>query len=51
MKPSAIRLMLAGFTLHEDLEVSHVAVHSWPGYVPGEAIELLRGRTFARALH
>ena len=62
--------MLAGFTLREDLEVSDVAVHSWPGYVAGEelykdlmvaltnladarpeAIELLRGRTFARALH
>jgi hypothetical protein len=62
--------MLAGFTLREDLEVTDVAVHSWPGYVAGEplykdlmlaltdladerpdAIELLRGRTFARALH
>jgi hypothetical protein len=62
--------MLAGFTLREDLEVSDVAVHSWPGYVAGEelykdlmvaltdlaaerpeAVELLRGRTFARALH
>lgn len=62
--------MLAGFTLREDLEVSDVAVHSWPGHVAGEelykdlmvaltdlaeerpeAIELLRGRTFARAFH
>jgi hypothetical protein len=62
--------MLAGFTLREDLEVTDVAVHSWPGYVAGEelykdlmvaltdlaeerpdAVELLRGRTFARALH
>ena len=62
--------MLSGFTLRQDLEVSDVAVHSWPGYVAGEelykdlmvaltdlaeerpdAIELLRGRTFARALH
>jgi hypothetical protein len=62
--------MLSGFTLREDLEVTDVAVHSWPGYVAGgqlykdlmvaltdladerpEAIELLRGRTFARALH
>jgi hypothetical protein len=62
--------MLVGFTLREDLEVSDVAVHSWPGYVAGEelykdlmvaltnlaeerpdAIDLLRGRTFARALH
>jgi len=61
---------LAGFTLREDLEVTDVAVHSWPGYVAGEelykdlmvaltdlaeerpeAVELLRGRTFARALH
>jgi hypothetical protein len=62
--------MLIGFRLREDLEVTDVAVHSWPGYVAGEelykdlmvaltdlaeerpeAIELLRGRTFARALH
>lgn len=62
--------MLTGFTLREDLEVSDVAVHSWPCYVAGEelykdlmvaltdlaeerpdAIELLRGRTFARAIH
>jgi hypothetical protein len=62
--------MLAGFTLREDLEVTDVAVHSWPGHVAGEelykdlmvaltdlaeerpdAVELLRGRTFARALH
>jgi hypothetical protein len=62
--------MLAGFTLRHDLEVSDVAVQSWPGYVAGaelyedlmtaltelaeerpDADELLRGRTFARALH
>lgn len=62
--------MLCGFTLRENLEVSDVAVHAWPGYVAGEelyrdlavaladlaekrpdAVELLRGRTFARALH
>jgi hypothetical protein len=62
--------MLSGFTLRQDLEVSDVTVHSWPGYVAGEelykdlmvaltdlaeerpdAIELLRGRTFARAFH
>jgi len=61
---------LTGFTLRQDLEVSDVAVHAWPGYVAGEelykdlmvaltdlaeerpdAIELLRGRTFARAFH
>jgi hypothetical protein len=62
--------MLAGFTLRDDLEVTDVAIHSWPGYVAGEelykdlmvalsdlaeerpdAVELLRGRTFARAVH
>ena len=62
--------MLTGFTLRQDLEISDVAVHSWPGCVAGEelyqdlaaaltdladerpeAVELLRGRTFARALH
>jgi hypothetical protein len=62
--------MLSGFTLQQDLEVSDVTVHSWPGYVAGEelykdlmvaltdladerpdAVELLRGRTVARALH
>jgi hypothetical protein len=62
--------MLSGFTLQQDLEVSDVTVHSWPGYVAGEelykdlmialtelaeerpdTVELLRGRTFARALH
>jgi len=62
--------MLSGFALRHDLEVTDVAVHSWPGYVAGEelyqdlmvaltdlaeerpeAIELLRGRTFARAFH
>jgi hypothetical protein len=60
--------MLAGFTLRHDLEVDEVTIHSWPGYVAGEAlykdlmdallelaedrpdaVELLRGRTFARA--
>jgi len=62
--------MLSGFALHEDLEVSEVTVHSWPGYVAGEelyedlmaaladlaeerpeVIAVLRGRTFARAIH
>ena len=62
--------MLSGFTLREDLEVTDVSVHSWPGYVAGEelykdlmvsltdlaeerpdAVELLRGRTFARSFH
>jgi hypothetical protein len=62
--------MLSGFALRDDLEVTDVAVYTWPGYVPGEqlyqelmdtlvdlaeedpaAVELLRGRTFARAVH
>jgi hypothetical protein len=62
--------MLSGFSLGEDLAVTDVVVHSWPGYVADEelykdlmmalndladerpeAIELLRGRTFARTLH
>ena len=70
MKPSATRLREERRQRSEDLEVTDVAVHSWPGYVAGEqlykdlmlaltdladerpeAIELLRGRTFARALH
>ena len=62
--------MLCGFAMRDDLEVTDVAVSTWPGYTAGEdlygnlmvaladlaeerpdAIELLRGRTFARALH
>jgi len=62
--------MLSGFSLRQNLEVTDVAVYTWPGYTAGEdlykdlmealadlaeerpdAIELLRGRTFARALH
>jgi hypothetical protein len=62
--------MLSGFTLRQDLEVTDVAVHTWPGYTAGEdlykdlmqaladlveerpdTVELLRGRTFARAIH
>jgi hypothetical protein len=62
--------MLCGFSMRDDLEVTDVAVQSWPGYVAGEelyrdlmdalanladerpdAVELLRGRTFARAFH
>jgi hypothetical protein len=62
--------MLSGFTLREDLEITDVAVQTWPGYDAGEAlykdlmvaltdlaeerpdaVELLRGRTVARAIH
>jgi len=62
--------ILCGFALREDLEVSDIAVYTWPGYTAGEdlyrdlmsalaelaeerpeAIELIRGRTFARAFH
>ena len=62
--------MLCGFALREDLEVTDISVHTWPGYTAGEdlyedlitslaelgeerpeAIELIRGRTFARAFH
>lgn len=62
--------MLSGFSMRHDLEMADVAVHSWPGHVPGpefyeavadalaelinesaEAREILRGRTFARAIH
>ena len=62
--------MLCGFSLRHDLEVTDVAVYTWPGYAAGEdlyrdlmqalaeladerpeAVELMRGRTFARALH
>jgi len=28
--------MLCGFSLREDLEVSDVTVHAWPGYTAGE---------------
>ena len=62
--------ILCGFALRDDLEVTDVAVSTWPGYTAGEelyrdlmqaladlaeerpdAVELLRGRTFARAFH
>ena len=62
--------MLCGFYLQKDLEVSELAVHTWPGSSAGkdlyeeleqtlaelvderpDAVELLRSRTFARALH
>jgi hypothetical protein len=62
--------MLSGFAVGHDLEVTEVAIDTWPGYVAGnnlyedlvqaladlveerpEAVELLRGRTFARAFH
>ena len=62
--------MLCGFALRDDLEVTDISVHTWPGYTAGEdfyrdlmtslaelaeerpeALELIRGRTFARAFH
>jgi len=62
--------VLCGFALRHDLEVTDIAVYTWPGYTAGEelyrdlmsslaeladerpeAIELIRGRTFARAFH
>jgi hypothetical protein len=62
--------MLCGFSMRHDLEVTDVAVYTWPGYTAGEdlyedliraladlaeerpdTVELLRGRTFARAIH
>jgi hypothetical protein len=62
--------MLSGFSLRHDLEVTDLAISTWPGYTAGrelydelmqalvdlaeehpEAVEMLRGRTFARAFH
>jgi len=63
--------MLSGFAVSPDLRVVEIAVHTWPGWVPGrelaeqirealedlavdgpeEVAQLLRGRTFARAIH
>jgi hypothetical protein len=62
--------MLSGFTLRHDLEVTDIAICTWPGCAAGEelyedlmqaladlaeerphAVEVLRGRTFARAFH
>jgi hypothetical protein len=62
--------MLSGFALRDDLEVTDIAISTWPGYSAGEelyedlmqaladlaeerpdAVEVLRGRTFARAFH
>ena len=62
--------MLCGFALRDDLELTEVTVHSWPGYTAGESVFeelmqglvdlaeerpdaalLMRGRTFARAVH
>ncbi len=62
--------MLWGFSLREDLEVTDIAISTWPGHSVGEdlyedvmqaladlaeerpdAVEMLRGRTFARAFH
>jgi hypothetical protein len=36
---------LCGFALRQDLEVTEVTVHSWPGYVAGEDLyeDLLQG--------
>jgi hypothetical protein len=37
--------MLCGFALQQDLEVTEVTVHSWPGYTAGEDLyeELMQG--------
>jgi hypothetical protein len=62
--------MLAGFSLRQDLEVTDIAISTWPGQSAGEelyedlmqaladlaeerpeAVEVLRGHTFARAFH
>lgn len=62
--------MLSGFALREDLEVTDIAISTWPGHTAGEelyegllqaladlaeqrpdSVEVLRGRTFARAIH
>ena len=62
--------MLSGFSLRHDLEVTDIAIATWPGYIAGQelyedlmqaladlaeerpdAVEVLRGRTFARAFH
>lgn len=61
---------LSGFSLRHDLEVTDIAISTWPGCIAGQeyyddlmqaladlaekrpdAVEVLRGRTFARALH
>ena len=62
--------MLCGFSLRHDLELTDVAICTWPGCGASEglredlmlaladlveerpdAMEILRGRTFARSLH
>jgi hypothetical protein len=62
--------MLSGFSLRHDLEVTDIAISTWPGQTAGQelyddlmqaladlaeerpdAVEVLRGRTFARAFH
>ena len=62
--------MLSGFSLCHDLEVTDIAISTWPGHTAGQelyqdlvqaladlaeerpdAVEMLRGRTFARAFH
>lgn len=62
--------MLSGFSLRHDLEVTDIAVSTWPGYPAREAlyedlvralahlaekrpeaVDVLRGRTFARVFH
>jgi hypothetical protein len=62
--------VLSGFSLRHDLEVTDIAIFTWPGHIAGQelcedlmqaladlaekrpdAVEMLRGRTFARAFH
>jgi hypothetical protein len=62
--------MLSGFALRHDLEVTDIAISTWPGHTAGQelyddlmqaladlaeerpdAVEVLRGRAFARAFH
>ena len=62
--------MLSGFSLRHDLEVTDIAVWTWPGCTASQelyqdllqaladlaeerpdAVDVLRGRTFARAFH
>jgi hypothetical protein len=62
--------MICGFAIAENLDVTDVGIHSWPGTIASDelyleiansiielveerpaAIELLRGRSFARSLH
>jgi hypothetical protein len=62
--------MLSGFSLRDDLEVTDIAISTWPAHTAEQglyedllqaladlaeerpdAVEVLRGRTFARAFH